>query len=227
MNRVNPWLDTVNYLIAWDFEGHNEYADWKADLFSSLDGRWARLFDNGEGIDWRHVSWGGVLIDDRPLGDTQPCVRGCIPALDDPAVTDADGGDWFPDDATVFGVVIDGEARAYPLNQMEVHEMVNDTLGGRRIAIPYCTLCGSAQAYFTDELGDEFEQPVFRTSGFLIRSNKMMYELNTGSFVDTFVGNATSGPLAEAGGPEVALPCLLYTSPSPRDATLSRMPSSA
>ena len=33
---------------------------------------------------------------------------------------------------------------------------------------------------------------------------------------------------SEAGGASYAVePCLLYTSPSPRDATLSRMPSSA
>jgi hypothetical protein len=65
--------------------------------------------------------------------------------------------------------------------------------------MPYCTLCGSAQAYYTDGLGDELPQPVFRTSGLLFRSNKMMYELNTQSFIDTFVGDATSGPLEEAG----------------------------
>ena len=35
---------------------------------------------------------------------------------------------------------------------MEVREMVNDTLGGRDLAIPYCTLCASAQAYYTDQL---------------------------------------------------------------------------
>ena len=69
-----------------------------------------------------------------PLDEVDvPCLDGCIPALDDPGVTDAAGGSWYPDDALVFGVVVGGEARAYPKNIMEVHEMVNDTLGGRRI----------------------------------------------------------------------------------------------
>jgi hypothetical protein len=194
---LSPWGDSVDHLIAWDGPAHDGYAAWKPRLLGAIDPRWEPLFANGDRIEARHVSWGGVFIDDRPLGELAGCVR-CIPALDDPAVTDAAGGDWYPDDATVFGVVIDGEARAYPKNIMQVHEMVNDTLGGRRIAIPYCTLCGSAQAYLTDELGDDFEAPVLRTSGLLIRSNKMMYELHTGSFVDTFLGEATSGPLAEA-----------------------------
>jgi hypothetical protein len=56
-----------------------------------------------------------VLIDDRELGDTDGAARGgCIPALDDPAVTDADGGDWYPDDAIVFGIVEGDEALAIP-----------------------------------------------------------------------------------------------------------------
>ena len=59
-------------------------------------------------------------------------------------------------------MVVSGEARAYPKNIMETHEMVNDTLGGRRIGIPYCTLCASAQAYLTDEADADV---VLRTAG--------------------------------------------------------------
>ena len=82
---------------------------------------------------------------------------------------------------------------------MEVREMVNDTLGGRDLGIPYCTLCGSAQAYFTDDLPEGLERPILRTSGLLSRSNKVMYDLNTHSVFDTFLGHAVTGPLAEAG----------------------------
>jgi len=119
--------------------------------------------------------------------------------LDNPKVTSAADGDWYPDDRLVFGVVVDGEARAYPKHQMEVHEMINDTLGGRRIGVPYCTLCGSAQAYFTDSVPDGIEIPVLRTSGLLSRSNKVMYDLNTKSVFNTFTGKALSGPMREAG----------------------------
>ena len=77
--------------------------------------------------------------------------------------------------------------------------MVNDTLGGRNIGMPYCTLCGAAQVYFTDELPEGVERPVLRTSGLLIRSNKVMYDVNTWSVFDTFTGAAVTGPLAERG----------------------------
>jgi hypothetical protein len=80
---------------------------------------------------------------------------------------------------------------------MEIREMVNDTLGGRDFAMPYCTLCGSAQVFFTDNRPDGIERPIMRTSGLLSRSNKIMYDINTFSVFDTFRGTALTGPLAE------------------------------
>ena len=190
------WQSMTDHLIAWDLEALPGYVDWKSQIFLLVEPRWAPFFEDSDAaIDWRHVSWGGVLIDDRPLGATEVCVGGCIPALDDPAVTPAASGSWYPDDAVVFGVTVNGESRAYPKNIMEVHEMVNDTLGGRRLGIPYCTLCGSAQAYLTDGA----QAPLLRTSGLLTRSNKVMYDLNTYSVFDTFTGEALSGPLLDAG----------------------------
>ncbi len=194
------WLSATNHLIAWDTPAYPKYRTDKAELFLLVEPRWEPFFADADAeIDWRLLSWGGVLIDDRELGDTGACRRGCIPALDDPAVTDADGGDWYPDDAIVFGIVEGGEALAIPKNIAETHEMFNLTLGGRRFAIPYCTLCGSAQAYRTDaaELGDVDEIPVVRTTGLLSRSNKVMYDLRTMSVFDTFTGAAVSGPLQD------------------------------
>jgi len=75
--------------------------------------------------------------------------------------------------------------------------MINDTLGGRSLGIPYCTLCAAAQAYFTDSVPGITDPLVLRTSGLLSRSNKVMYELNTHSIFDTFLGSAVSGPLHE------------------------------
>jgi hypothetical protein len=192
------WVGVTDHLIAWDTPAPPGYRDRKAKLFLALEPAWEPFFaDADSDIDWRLVSWGGVLIDDRPPGDDDPCPRGCIPALDDPALVPASRGGWYPDARTVFGIEIDGEAVALPKNIMEVHEMVNMTLGGRRLGIPYCTLCGSAQAFFTDVGAGR--PLVLRTSGLLSRSNKVMYDLTTRSVFDTFSGEALSGPLHEAG----------------------------
>lgn len=194
------WQGVTDRLIAWDLPAFPGYVEYKRQLFTIIEPKWEPFFDETSAIDYRWLSWGGVLIDDRPLDDTARCARGCIPALDHPAVVPAIDGDWYPDDGIIFGLVINGEARAYPKNIMEVHEMSNDTLGGRNFALPYCTLCGSAQAFFTDEIDvASVEQPVLRTSGLLSRSNKVMYDLVTFSVIDTFRGIAVSGPLFDAG----------------------------
>jgi hypothetical protein len=197
---VSPWMSVTNHLIAWDTPSYPGYRDDKGAVFVLVEDGWEPFFaDTDADIDWRYLSWGGVFIDDRELGDPEPCPGGCIPALDDPDVTDAAGGSWYPDDRVVFGIEVNGEALAIPLNIAEVHEMFNLTLGGRRLGIPYCTLCGSAQAYFTDDVASLDEPAVLRTSGLLSRSNKVMYELATESVFDTFTGAAVSGPLQAAG----------------------------
>ncbi len=201
---IRGWTTITNYLLAADVPAPDGYQRWKSMLYVRFGEEWAPFFDDADAeVDWRLVSWGGVGIDDRPVEEAhRPCFA-CIPTLNDPAVTDASGGDWYPDERLVFGVVVDGEARAYPKNQMEVHEMVNDTLGDRRIGLIYCTLCGTAQAFFTDELPEGIETPTgtfeLRTSGLLSRSNKVMYEFHTFSFFDTFRGKAVSGPLQDVG----------------------------
>ncbi len=186
----------LDNLIAWDMPAWDGYADAKRQIYTPVDSRWEIFFDEDQGVDWRLITWGGVIADDRPLGDNGPC--NCIPSLDNPATTDAAGGSWYADDRVIFGVVVNDEALALPRHQMEVHEMVNITLGGRALGIPYCTLCGSAQAYVTDNVKDT-NRVVLRTSGLLSRSNKVMYDLTTGSMFDTFTGQALTGPLGEAG----------------------------
>ncbi|MEM9892171.1 MAG: DUF3179 domain-containing (seleno)protein [Actinomycetota bacterium] len=197
---LDAWGDVTNHLIAWDVPAPPDYVRYKQNVYLLLTQSWEPFFtDEDADIDWRYVSWGGVGIDDRPYDETDERCN-CIPAADNPEVTDVAGGDaWLDDDTVVFGLEIDGEARAYPRSIMEVREMVNDTLGGRDIGMPYCTLCGSAQAYFTDEVPDGVDRPILRTSGLLIRSNKVMFDVNTFSVFDTFLGDAVSGPLADAG----------------------------
>ncbi len=197
MQTANPWNTITNHLMAWDIPAPPDYLATKKTIFTTIVPGWDRIFAEGD-IDWRIVSWGGVLIDDRPY-DTTDDACNCIPAADNPEVSTAAEATWLEDDDVVFGIEVNGEYRAYPRQIMEVREMVNDTLGGRDLGIPYCTLCGAAQAYFTDDVPEGVDRPILRTSGLLSRSNKVMYDLETYSVFDTFRGNAVTGPLAEQG----------------------------
>jgi len=195
LRTQNAWGALIDHLIAWDIPAPPGYLDVKRAIFTGIIPGWDRIFVEGD-IDWRLVSWGGVLIDNRAHDRTDDLCN-CIPAADNPEVTSAEEASWLKDDDVVFGITVNGASRAYPRRIMEVREMVNDTLGGRDLGIPYCTLCGAAQAYFTDRLPEGIERPILRTSGLLIRSNKVMYDLNTYSVFDTFLGRAVTGPLAE------------------------------
>ena len=197
LETPHRWGELTDYLIAWDIPAYPGYLDTKRAIFTNFVPGWERIFIEGE-IDWRLVSWGGVPIDNRPYDRTEiPC--NCIPAADNPLTSSAEDATWLKEDDIVFGIGINGEYRAYPRQIMEVREMVNDTLGGRDLGIPYCTLCGAAQAYFTDEMPVGVKRPVLRTSGLLSRSNKVMFDLRTYSVFDTFLGKAVTGPLADRG----------------------------
>ncbi len=189
--------EIINKMIAWDIPAYPGYLAHKRHVFTNYVSGWDKIFVEGD-IAWQLVDWGGVNIDARPYDSTDDVCH-CIPALDNPEISTAAEATWLEDDDVIFGIVVNGQARAYPRRIMEVREMVNDTLGGRDLGIPYCTLCGAAQAYFTDRLPAGVKRPILRTSGLLIRSNKVMYDTETHSVFDTFLGKAVTGPLADIG----------------------------
>ena len=195
LQNENSWGAVTDHLIAWDIPAPPDYLRVKRAIFTNIIPGWDNIFVEGN-IDWRLVSWGGVHIDDRAYDATDEACN-CIPAADNPEVSNAKDATWLKDDDIVFGITVNGEYRAYPRRIMEVREMVNDTLGGRNLGIPYCTLCGAAQAYYTDQLPKGIDRPILRTSGLLIRSNKVMYDITTFSVFDTFLGKAVTGPLAK------------------------------
>ena len=196
--RSNRWQSLTDHLIAWDIPAFDQYLAVKRDIYTQIVPEWKRLMSDQGLVDWRHVSWGGVGIDNRPYDKTDLFIDS-IPAVDNPKVSGTFVGRWLNNDAPVFGVVINGEARAYPRFIMEIREMVNDSLGGRDFAMPYCTLCGAAHVWFTDRVPEGVQRPVLRTSGLLIRSNKLMYDVVSGSVFDTFQGKATNGVLYKKG----------------------------
>ena len=57
--------------------------------------------------------------------------------LDDPIVIDASQAVWISPDDIVLGVEWNGEARAYPINQMAYHHIANDTVGGEPLLVTY------------------------------------------------------------------------------------------
>lgn len=137
------------------------------------------------GIRVEEIAWGGVVKDG-------------IPSLDNPAMIAAADADYMREDDLVFGVAINGDVRAYPLRIMGWHEMFNDVIGGVPLALAYCTLCGAGILYETKVAGRN--RPfVFGSSGFLYRSNKLMFDRATHSLWNQFTGKPVVGRLADSG----------------------------
>ncbi len=139
------------------------------------------IADGAMDIRFEEVVWGGVH-------------RDTIAPLDFPDLIAAGDADYLRDDDLVFGVEINGDIRAYPLRIMGWHEMFNEVIGGVPVALAYCTLCGAGILFETAVEGRD-EPFVFSTSGFLYRSNKLMYDRQTESMWNQFTGKPVSGAL--------------------------------
>jgi len=70
-----------------------------------------------------------------------------IPPIDEPRFLPVTDVDFLADNEPVLALDIDGDARAYPVQIMTWHEIVNDTLGDVPVAVSYCPLCNSAVAF--------------------------------------------------------------------------------
>lgn len=123
-----------------------------------------------------------------------------IPAIDTPRFLAAGDVDFLADEEAVLALSLDGEDRAYPVQVMIWHEIVNDTVAGVPVAVTYCPLCNSAVAYdrrLDDGAGGE-RVVDFGTSGLLFRSSLVMYDRQTESLWSHFTGEAVAGFLTGA-----------------------------
>ena len=166
---------------------HDGFAAFKSALYQRIDPNFRVFLHDGveHEIRLEEIAWGGVIKDG-------------IPALTNPALIDAKDADYMTDGELVFGVSINGDSRAYPLRMMDWHEMFNDVIGGVPVSLAYCTLCGSGILFETRV--DERKKPfVFGSSGFLYRSNKLMYDSETHSLWNQFTGRPVVGSLVGSG----------------------------
>jgi hypothetical protein len=179
------------------YEPHPDYGPFKGRLYAVLDQRFTAFFRPPVAATIRldEIQWGGVSVNG-------------IPPLDRPTHLPASEADYLDDDNVVFGVFIEGEARAYPQRILAWHELALDRVGGRDLAIVYCTLCGTVIPFDASVGGRVL---TFGTSGLLYRSNKLMFDVETGSLWSSLTGKPVVGPLAGSRFELAALPVVTTT----------------
>ncbi len=100
---------------------------------------------------------------------------------------------WLAGNEPVVVLEIGDDARAYPLQIITWHEIVNDEVGGRPVVVTFCPLCNSALAFDSVLDGQTFE---FGVSGLLRNSDLIMYDRTTETLWQQFTGEAIIGDLA-------------------------------
>ena len=190
--KASDWFDWMLWQEKHpEFVPHPAFVEFMRDLYLRIDPEFDRflrpeyLTRAAAKIRAEEITWGGVVKDG-------------IPALDNPDLIPGAKAKYLRDDDLVFGVSINGDARAYPLRIMGWHEMFNDVIGGVPLALAYCTLCGSGILYETKVAG-RAKPFVFGSSGFLYRSNKLMFDRATLSLWNQFTGKPVTGKLADSG----------------------------
>ena len=116
-----------------------------------------------------------------------------IPAIDRPNfISIAEAGKWLGGNEPVIALEVEGEARAYPLQILIWHEIVNDEIKGVPVAVTFCPLCYSAIAFDRRVDGRTLS---FGVSGMLRHSDMVMYDRATESWWQQFTGEAIVGDL--------------------------------
>jgi len=119
--------------------------------------------------------------------------RDGIPSIDHPRfVSTQEAGAWLAPVEPVIGLKVGAEARAYPLQILIWHEIVNDAVAGVPVAVTFCPLCNAAYVFDRRLEGQILE---FGTTGRLRHSDLIMYDRQTETWWQQMTGEAIVGKL--------------------------------
>lgn len=130
-------------------------------------------------------------VDLKAVADLLP--PDSIQSIDNPQFETIQESEPFMElDERVIGLVINGDARAYPIKVLSSHEIVNDIVGEEPVAITWCPLCFSALVFSRKVNG--IDAPlIFGVSGKLLYETLIMFDRQTGSLWSQLYGAAIDG----------------------------------
>lgn len=101
---------------------------------------------------------------------------GDIPAINNPQFTKASEVTFLSDSSKVVGIKLKNKIRAYPIEILDWHEVVNDVIDSLPIAVTYSALSGTSIIFDRNTRNGLLE---FRVSGILYNSNTIFSEFET------------------------------------------------
>ena len=132
----------------------------------------------------------GALIPENEILSGGP-PRDGIPAIDQPKFERVEEAGWLEDSDRLIGIVVDGVAKAYPIQILDWHEIVNDRVGNQHYAVTYCPLCGTGMV-FASNIADT--ALVFGVSGLLYNSAVLLYDRHSESLWSQLLAKGVTGP---------------------------------
>ena len=133
----------------------------------------------------------GALVPESEIYHGGP-PRDGIPSIDRPRFIRAEQAKELQPTSRVLGMFHNDIAKAYPVNILNYHEIVNDDFRGSPVVITYCPLCGSGMAFTAVIAGAKHS---FGVSGLLYNSDMLLYDRRTRSLWSQLMSRAISGPL--------------------------------
>ena len=155
----------------------------------SLNPAIAREAPSGWLFEWGETDFSKASISFNEIMSGGPPKDG-IPAIDDPVFVAAAEVEDLAGTEPVISFVVGDDHRAYPLQILIWHEIVNDTVGDVPITVTFCPLCNSAVVY-DRRVGDAVLD--FGTTGKLRNSDLVMYDRQTESWWQQFTGEGIIG----------------------------------
>ncbi len=117
--------------------------------------------------------------------------RDGIPAIDKPTfISIEESAEWLGGQEPVVSFFEGDDARAYPLQILIYHEIVNDTVNNKPVTVTFCPLC-NASIVFDRTIENEILD--FGTTGRLRKSDLIMYDRQTESWWQQFTGMGIIG----------------------------------
>lgn len=158
---------------------HPDYMAYKAELYARVSPAIAAFFVPGTEASVRldELEWtGGAGLD--------------VPPLARPAAVAARDARHMKDSHVVFGIRVDGAARAYPARILAPHQVVVDRVAGRDVLVAHCPMSGTTAAYSLAPAG---RLTRFGASGLVYRSHSLMYDGDTRGLWSVLTGEQVVG----------------------------------
>lgn len=147
---------------------------------------WAQM----QTAEWTKTNFDISSVEPQEIMSGGPPKDG-IPSIDEPKfVSQGDAMEWLADNEPVIAFEHAGEARAYPLQILIFHEIVNDNVGGKPFTVTFCPLCNASIVFEREFEGQILD---FGTTGRLRKSDLVMYDRQTESWWQQFTGTGIVG----------------------------------